>query len=167
MRKLSKAKALELCQMAWGKNAAIEDMSAARAGTPESRAEASEQLKKLRGGKKEWPGLQNTVAFPDTMSLGEYRKALKDFNAAAAVWRAMESDAVSRAMRMRYKVGTVMGGFAFHIKGSGDTWEEALTKAGVLQPDGTPYSWAHWNRPAECTCIKHTEKRIARDKVNA
>lgn len=162
-KRLSRAKVLELVTAAWGKNAAIDDSRLA--GTPESRAEASAQLEKLRANKPTWPGLQNTIVFPDTMTLAEYRAALKAHNHKAEMWRAMESDARSRAMRMRYRVGEVMGGFAFHIKGSGDSWEEALVKAGVLQPESLlPYSWAHWNRPSECTCITHTEKRM---KVNA
>lgn len=174
MRKLSRAKALELCVAAWGKDAAVEDRSVGCAGTPESRAAASAELAKLRREKPTWLGLQDTVTFPDSMTLAEYRAAHKLYLRQAEVWRALESDAQSRAMRQRYQVGKVMGGFAFHVKGRGDSWEEALKAAGVLQPDGIPYSWAHWNRPNECTCIKHTEERInrtretvAREQANA
>jgi hypothetical protein len=70
----------------------------------------------------EWPG--------DT-PLHEYRTALSAFKAAHMEWRTRSEWVRGLQYCRRYDVGTV-GGVFTETKGSGDTWEQALEKAGVL-----------------------------------
>jgi hypothetical protein len=99
-QKQALAKAVKL----WGKTACVRDEGKRSASSPEKRAEASKQLKALR------------EAYPDrkarTKEQSEEIKRLEFY-----------------ATHYRYAVGRVELGMFFAVKGQGDTWAEAFTKA--------------------------------------
>lgn len=103
--------ALAQARKRWGKTAAVEDRPQS-ATTPEQRAEAQKELDEHR---REWP------------EASKRPKELRDRMQKLA----------STTWRRRYQVGTVesMAGLAaFFIKGTGDTWEEALADADKRYP---------------------------------
>jgi hypothetical protein len=128
MKKLTKARALTIARRKWGKRAIVDDRGRRHGpSSPEQREVASAALKLHREQKPvflpldEWDGNE---------LIGEYRRALAAHNAAYRVWKQREDELRSTATYYRYQVGSD-NGWAFYVQGSGDTWEEALTKAGV------------------------------------
>lgn len=104
---MNRSQALKEAVRRWGKNAAVEDKGAARASTPERRKAASAEGKRIRE------------------SIPKDRRPTRE-----------EREAIDRCLgesyRFRYTVGNIstLGPFrAFHVRGHGDTWEEAFAAA--------------------------------------
>jgi len=86
----------------WGKNGAVRDDGPKCASNDAERAEAHEEVMRLRAIPKE-------ERAPD--------------------WREMSDAAFSRAMRYRYTVGKIVMGLFFSVEGQGDTWADAFASA--------------------------------------
>lgn len=111
----------------WGKKAAIQDGGKRRASTPEARARASSELKELRANKPVAPSIFDLETWPASRSVAEFRAARLQYVADLRKWTANESRLFGEALAMRFDVGVV--GWAFEIRGSGDTWEDAFANA--------------------------------------
>jgi hypothetical protein len=109
----------------WGETAAVEDRGKKYSSTPEQRAAASAELKKLRANKIERIGIFS--ASIDGMTLAEARATIKKNAEDITAQHKREQELQSMAWRKRYIVGTL--GFGFHIRGDGDTWEDAFKAA--------------------------------------
>lgn len=103
---MTRAQALSLVRACWGKKAHIRYNRHALRAADRERARA--ELKALRANK---PSV--AVLLPE--------------------WKRRCDQLLGVALSEPYDVGyLIMGGLAFHISGSGDTWEEACRKAGLL-----------------------------------
>lgn len=89
----------------WGKRAIVEDQGPKFASTPEARAVAHAAHLQLRDKL--------------TAEVGPREKWTKE-------QRSQVSDLMWASMRLRYKVGAVMMGMFFEVKGEGDSWDEAF-----------------------------------------
>lgn len=104
---MNRSQALKEAVRRWGKTAAVRDDGPKRASNPERRAAASADLKQFRA----------TIP-KDQRPTREQREEIDRL--------------FSEAMRERFTVGvihTFCGLSAFWVKGTGDSWEEAFTKA--------------------------------------
>lgn len=128
MRDFTAKEALRRCAAAWGANAVVEDQRR-RLGpsSPERRAASSKERDRLLGIKPTFVPMND---WPAETTLGEYREALRVHNFALSIWRKGHDDASWRASYYRYKVGTA-GKLFFTVKGSGDSWRQALAAAGI------------------------------------
>jgi len=113
---MNRSQALKAAVLRWGKSAAVRDNGAAKASTPEQRAAAGAEGKALR------------LSIPqDRRPTREERDKLDD-----CLWR---------SGMYRYTDGNIstLGPFsAFHVRGQGDTWEEAFAKADANYPSTAP-----------------------------
>jgi hypothetical protein len=123
---MTRKKALELAQAKYGRQQAfVRDTRHEWSETDRQRSRAALQALRAREPKfrplEEWPA-DATVA--------EYRDALARFKADRKAWQAQCDSLLVESLRYRYSVGAASGAFGM-IHGQGDSWEEALTKAGV------------------------------------
>ena len=96
---MTKSQAIKRAKQLFGDNYHIRDYGIKSATTPEQREAARREMEKIRNEK------------PDG-------------------WKNRERELFSIIVRQRYAVGRIiLGGFAFGIDGSGDTWEEAFAAA--------------------------------------
>lgn len=95
------SQALKEAARRWGKNAAVKDLGAKLASTPESRAAARARLHELN----KLPADQKKA-----------RRKERD-------------EALFQTYRYRYSVGEIAMGIMFAVHGSGDTWEGAFLDA--------------------------------------
>jgi hypothetical protein len=130
MAKMSRAKAWQLMVKAWGKGAAYRDNR--RPSSPADREAAKARRAALSA---ENPGEGPTLAgFGDDRTVGEYRAALAAHTAQRKGWRERCSKEEVASRYYRFTVGHILRGGLdfFHVKGEGDTWEEALTAAKIV-----------------------------------
>lgn len=125
--KMTKAQALAVARRKWGQKAIVDDRGRKHGpSSPAQRAKASLLLAEHRAAK---PVMLPLDEWDGNALVGEYRRALAAHNDAYRAWREKESLLLSDAMYYRFQVGADTG-WAFHIHGSGDSWEGALAKAG-------------------------------------
>jgi hypothetical protein len=107
---MTKAQALKLARAKWGAMAAIQFRR--KGAMKQERERASEALREYRGAKPH-----------EFLTADDARE-----------WRRNEDRLISRAVSYRYSVGYIMmGGLALAVQGSGDSWEEACRKAGLIK----------------------------------
>lgn len=130
---MTQQQALKLLRAKYGKEAAIRDKGV-RSG-PDLRAYHSAQ----RAALGERPAAPDVWKTPDDMTMAEYRQLLREHRQKADDYKKAHDHHMFGAMRYRYEVGTLTHmrglGNAFHIRGSGDTWDAALDAAGVTLPE--------------------------------
>lgn len=136
--RITRAQALQIAVAVWGKTGAVRDYGPRSATTPGQRADASRELQELRLQKEQiekLPGFLDVAKYPDEMTLGEFRAKYRVAKAALDAYRKLFETLQSITHRQRYGVGTVFGvrslGFGMSIRATGDSWEDAFTKAGV------------------------------------
>jgi hypothetical protein len=128
-KRITKAQALALAHKKFGKRAMIRD---SRHPTSEAgRIAAMAKLREHREHKPTMPKVDNTEAIPDSMTMGEYRQRLYQYRREYKEWSAVEDLLQNEAYHKRYAVGKDEG-FTFWVRGSGDTWAEALRAAGCM-----------------------------------
>lgn len=113
-----------------GKRATVQDLGK-RLGnsSPEKRAAASRALEQHR---KEIPTLLRIEDFDQNATVATWRACAAARADRVKEWRKAEQRYQSEARYYRYSVGHEVGGMFNCIDGQGDTWEEALTKAGAI-----------------------------------
>lgn len=132
---ITKAKALKAARAKWGSEAFVRDSGewlrdgSRRPASDEERAAAKAEFLALKDSEPKFLPLSQ---WPADTPLGEYRTALFAFNAARAEWRTRKDWVQGLQYCHRYEVGTRSGIFST-IKGAGDTWEQAMEKAGILE----------------------------------
>jgi hypothetical protein len=100
--------ALKAARSKWGENAYVVDRGAKSASNPVLRGQALEELKALRESLKDATEEQRREA------------------------RERRQELMGAATQYRYRVGYIGGGWLFFsVQGQGDSWEEALSRAGV------------------------------------
>ena len=111
---MNRTQALKEAARLFGKKAAVEDKGKSMASTPEQRAAAVAESKRIRS------------------TIPEGQRPTKE-----------QRDELNRLLcesgRYRYSVGTIegiagMGLQFFSVQGQGDTWEEAFAKARRMEP---------------------------------
>lgn len=118
---MTRAQALSLAQAKWG-DAAYVRYDRRAAMRAKYRALAQEELKEHRARKPRPPSSLPS----DDPFLPQARERFR-------TWWKREEDLMLTALSYGYAVGYVMlDGFAFHIQGVGDSWEEACRKANLL-----------------------------------
>ena len=132
---MSQRQALVIVQKKHGKHGAVRDSG--RRSSQLQRDYHREQIAAL--GKKPEDLNMWDQAFPDTMTLGEYRGLVRARRAEENEWRNERDKHVGKTNYRRYAVGrlgeNLLGlGRLFFTEGEGDTWEEALANAKLLPP---------------------------------
>lgn len=132
---MTKAKALKLAREKWGKDRAfVRDYGewlrdgSRRPASDEERAAAKVEFLAL---KESEPKFLPLADWPADTPLGEYRATLSAFKKAHMEWRTRKDWVQGLQWCHRYDVGTYSSIFT-ETKGSGDSWEQALEKAGIL-----------------------------------
>lgn len=131
MAKLTKPKALALARVKLGKGAYLQDSG--RKFGPSSEALRQAAQKALAELVAQEPKINQLKDWPRNTPLGEYHDAVIAHRKAWNEWKWRKDKLFSQTFYQRYDVGKSDGMFNW-IKGSGDTWEEALQKAGVPLP---------------------------------
>lgn len=96
--------------------------------TAEERAAYRAEYLRLKDNEPKFTPLAD---WPADTPLGVYRDALARYNAEKAAWRSRSELCRGLSYHFRYSVGTRRDIFS-ETKGHGDSWEEALAKAGAL-----------------------------------
>jgi hypothetical protein len=125
---VTKAKALKVAQAKWGAKGYVR-MNRRVTWNEAGREKARVELKEHRTWKPVRP--DNLYDGKPAISVSDRDFWLARFRA----WRKEEERLMTIALSHRYDVGILSNeiGFAmFSIRGSGDTWEQALERAGVL-----------------------------------
>lgn len=117
---MTREQALKRAQRLWGKRAAVRANE--RMSSPEKRAEAQAEAASLREQKARLES--EIVRREQEAGIPELREQIK------AVTTELRQNVLGRATYHKFEAGyidNVIG--AFHIRASGDTWEETFTKA--------------------------------------
>lgn len=112
--------ALKRAATKYGEKAYVRDSK--YISSPGARASASARLKAHRAAKPARPTTNDVPGGRTGEEWVEYRLAVR-------AWKTKEDELLGAALYYRYAVGELT--WAFHVYGQGDTWEEALQKAGV------------------------------------
>jgi hypothetical protein len=108
----------------WGKKAAVQDRGKKAGMTPADREKMRLEFIELNKIKLEEPNLQT---WPGDAPVEEYRVALRAHRKASRELREKKDWFLGRIYSFRFYVGVAT--WAFEIKGTGDTWEEAFADA--------------------------------------
>lgn len=125
---MTRTQALKLATRKFGRRAVVVDRK--RYSSASARAEA----RSLRTPKPVQPDISK---WPDSATLGEFRAAQAEWRKKDIPWKKRDQELFAQAVYYRYRVGeksTTAFGEVLHIRGEGDTWEEALVAAGVQIP---------------------------------
>jgi hypothetical protein len=128
---MTEKQALKLAQAKWGKRAHVR--ASRFPSSADARERASARLKVHRATEPKLPPLSE---WPADATIGEYRAAIAHHNVAFRAWRDERDRLTGDALHYCFRVGkieSILGG-AFNVLGQGDTWEEALQKAGIEIP---------------------------------
>lgn len=135
--KFNSKSALKLAQAKYGKDAWVRDNGLSyrdgelRPIDAEDRAKLRDRLAACKAAE---PRMKPLAEWPDETPLGEYKAAKAATEKAWKKWRKQREVLEGKCFSSRFEVGDVSrSGLSFvYVMGSGDTWEEALRKAGCL-----------------------------------
>lgn len=129
---MTKKQALALVRQKFGRSGWVEDRGGS--SSPEARAWAREE--QARNPKPVPPDIRDRDAWPDSMTLGEFRAAVQQQQKEYKAWKPANDRLWSQANRYRYRVGALTSRYGFaHVLGEGDSWEEAVRNAGIPTPE--------------------------------
>lgn len=119
-KRMTERAALTEARERWGKGGGV-----IKRKSPSSEAErraGHEELMRLRANVPQRPTVRGV---PGERTGPEWEA----WRTANRVHEKARNEAFGRALHYQYHVGAIFMGFAFEIKGSGDTWEEAFDAA--------------------------------------
>jgi len=130
---MTTAQALKLAREKWGRRAEVRDggkrfRDGTKRPTATERAQMQAELPAHRAAK---PPRPDVATFGDERTIAEYREALAVWDRACRGWKEREEYLRGNLLASRrFAVGSIMEVLgAFHVRGEGDTWEEAFAKA--------------------------------------
>lgn len=124
MDDITRTKALKLARKKFGERATLRYRARFHFTTKER-----EQMIALRAALVK-PELRRLADWPDDATVGEYKRALEEYTAARAAWKRKDDRLCSLLVNRPFEV-LVNEGWAMVVKGTGDSWREALAKAGI------------------------------------